>query len=135
MFVGSLHVATLLCDWVVGTCHGMSAPRTHFPITAVCFLGDSPTHPSTFHIYPLSAIAVFVKICLLCGCRPHRRSPALGNAGGSAPSRHRTVTRHTESVYSTLFLDKRKSGKFLYTSVTILIVNNIHKPQCTNSVL
>ena len=39
------------------------------------------------------------------------------------------------SVYSTLFLDHQKSGKFSYTPLTILIISNIYRLQCTNSVL
>ena len=40
-----------------------------------------------------------------------------------------------KSVYLTLFLDKRKSGKFPYISITILIISNICRVECTNSVL
>jgi len=46
------------------------------------------------------------------------------------------VGRHEfKSVYSTLFLDYLKPGKFQYTSIILLIINNIYRSQCTNSVL
>lgn len=55
------------------------------------------------------------------------QKPGQGKAGGSADI--------LECVYLTLFLDFPKSGKFLYTSATILIISNINRLQCTNSVL
>lgn len=55
------------------------------------------------------------------------QKPGQGQAGGSADI--------TKSVYSTLFLDILKSGKFPYTTLTVLIISNIYRLQCTNSVL
>lgn len=47
------------------------------------------------------------------------------------------VCRHNflGSVYSKLFLGNQKSGKFPYISITILIISNICRVECTNSVL
>lgn len=55
------------------------------------------------------------------------QKPGQGKAGGSADI--------LECVYLTLFLDFPKSGKFQYTSIILLIINNIYRSQCTNSVL